>query len=55
MAQLYGALKSEQRTKGRPIPEKDLWIAACAHQHDLVLVTRNRHFDHVAGLSTELW
>lgn len=54
-AQLYGLLKSEQRTKGRPIPENDLWIAACARQHSLVLVTRDHHFDQVAGLSTEVW
>jgi tRNA(fMet)-specific endonuclease VapC len=54
-AQLYGSLKAEQRTKGRPLPENDLWIAACARQHNLVLVTRDRHFDQVAGLSTEIW
>ena len=54
-AQLYGVLKAEQRTKGRPIPENDLWIAACARQHNLVLVTRDRHFEKVAGLSTEVW
>jgi tRNA(fMet)-specific endonuclease VapC len=54
-AQLYGSLKAEQRTKGRPIPENDLWIAACARQHNLVLVTRDRHFDKVAELSTEIW
>jgi tRNA(fMet)-specific endonuclease VapC len=54
-AQLYGFLKAEQRTKGRPIPENDLWIAACARQHNLVLVTRDRHFEKVAGLSTEVW
>ncbi|HYL06560.1 MAG TPA: type II toxin-antitoxin system VapC family toxin, partial [Thermoanaerobaculia bacterium] len=44
-AQLYGSLKAEQRTKGRPIPENDLWIAACARRHSLVLVTRDHHFD----------
>jgi tRNA(fMet)-specific endonuclease VapC len=54
-AQLYGLLKAEQRIKGRPIPENDLWVAACARQHNLVLVTRDRHFDRVAGLSTEVW
>jgi len=48
-------LKAEQRTKGLPIPENDLWIAASARQHNLVLVTRDHHFDQVAGLSTEVW
>jgi tRNA(fMet)-specific endonuclease VapC len=54
-AQLYGLLKAEQRAKGRPIPENDLWIAACARQHHLVLVTRDHHFDQIAGFSTEIW
>ena len=54
-AKLYGSLKAEQRTKGRPLPENDLWIAACARQHDLVLVTRDRHFEEIAGFSTEVW
>ena len=54
-AQLYGSIKAELRRKGRPIPENDLWIAACARQHDLVLVTRDRHFNQVAGLLTEAW
>ncbi len=51
----YGRLKNEQRKKGRPIPENDLWIAATARQYDLILVTRDGHFDEIDGLSTEVW
>ncbi|MDP9120390.1 MAG: type II toxin-antitoxin system VapC family toxin [Acidobacteriota bacterium] len=52
-ARLYGAIKTELRKKGRPIPENDLWIAACARQHGLILVTRDPHFGQVDGLETE--
>ncbi|HVT57778.1 MAG TPA: PIN domain-containing protein [Thermoanaerobaculia bacterium] len=48
-------MKAELRSKGRPIPENDLWVAAGARQHNLVLVTRDRHFNQVEGLVTEAW
>jgi len=51
----YGALKEALRQKGRPIPENDLWIAACALQHGLILATRDRHFEQVAELQIEGW
>jgi tRNA(fMet)-specific endonuclease VapC len=54
-ARRYGQLKGELREKGRPIPENDLWIAACALQHGLILATRDRHFDQVEGLQVETW
>src|SRR4051812_18348358 len=49
-APLYGRLKHEGFTKGRPIPENDLWIAALAIQYEMVLVTSDRHFETVDGL-----
>lgn len=54
-AKVYGRLKSELRRKGRPIPDNDLWIAANAVQHDLVLLTKDEHFDEVEGLRHETW
>jgi len=51
----YGAVKTELKKKGRPIPENDLWIAACAIQYDLILVTRDGHFDPIGGLQLESW
>ena len=54
-ASRYGLLKAELRKRGRMIPENDLWIAASALRHSLVLVTRDRHFDEVEGLLTEAW
>lgn len=54
-ARYYGRIKQALRQRGRPIPENDLWIAANAVQHDLVLATRDEHFHEVDGLTTELW
>ena len=54
-AQWYGIIKDELRRKGRPIPNNDLWIAAIALQYDLILVTRDAHFDEVESLQTEYW
>ena len=54
-ARNYGALKDGLRQKGRPIPENDLWIAALAIQHKLVLVSRDAHFADVNGLELEPW
>ena len=51
----YGEIKASLRKRGRPIPDNDLWIAACALQYGLILATRDRHFDHVDGLNTETW
>jgi tRNA(fMet)-specific endonuclease VapC len=54
-ARRYGVLRVELRKKGRPIPENDLWIAAIALRHGLVLATRDSHFDHVDNLELEDW
>ncbi len=54
-AQHYGAIKDHLRTKGHPIPENDIWIAATAMQHQLTLATRDEHFQAVEGLTVEQW
>ena len=54
-ARQYGFIKNILRKQGRPIPENDLWIAACAQQYDLVLVTRDDHFKAITGLKLEMW
>ena len=51
----YGDLKSHLHRRGRPIPENDLWIAASALRHGLVLATRDHHFDLVENLRVEAW
>jgi tRNA(fMet)-specific endonuclease VapC len=54
-ARCYGQIKHALRLKGRPIPENDLWIAAIAMQHGLTVVSRDRHFAEIEGLSLEDW
>jgi tRNA(fMet)-specific endonuclease VapC len=55
VAREYGRLKQRLREKGRPIPENDVWIAATAIHHGMVLVTRDHHFQEVEDLDTEDW
>ncbi|MDE0635458.1 MAG: type II toxin-antitoxin system VapC family toxin [Candidatus Poribacteria bacterium] len=54
-AQWYGIIKNQLRRKGRPIPNNDIWIAAIAMQHGLILVTRDSHFEEIESLQTERW
>jgi len=35
------------RKQGTPIPVNDMWIAALVAQHDLILLARDQHFDHL--------
>jgi tRNA(fMet)-specific endonuclease VapC len=51
----YAQIKDALRRKGRPIPENDIWFAAVALQHNLVLAPRVRHFEHIEGLLLERW
>jgi len=55
VAREYGRLKQHLKQKGRPLPENDIWIAAMARHHGMVLVTRDRHFQDVADLRTSDW
>ena len=51
----YGALKAQLRKKGKPIPENDIWIASITQQHQLILISRDKHFDEIDGLFVESW
>lgn len=51
----YGQIKRQLKVKGRPVPENDMWIATCAMQHNLILATRDAHFDVINGLKIEKW
>ncbi len=49
-AEGYAHLWVQLRHGGQPIPAHDIWIAALALQHNLVLVTRDRHFAAIPQL-----
>jgi tRNA(fMet)-specific endonuclease VapC len=55
VAREYGRLKKRLREKGRPLPENDIWIAATAKHHEMVLVTRDSHFKEVDDLRMADW
>lgn len=45
-SQIYCTLK----TKGKPIPTNDMWIAAQALEHGCVVCTHDKHFGYIEGL-----
>jgi len=51
----YATIGLELKGMGKPIPTNDLWIAALCRQHSLSLLSRDRHFDVVAGLRRIDW
>ncbi|NCC51552.1 MAG: type II toxin-antitoxin system VapC family toxin [Spartobacteria bacterium] len=47
----YARLFRQLREQGTPIPVNDIWIAALVVQHDLLLYSRDKHFDVIPQLS----
>jgi tRNA(fMet)-specific endonuclease VapC len=43
----YARLFHQLRRQGTPIPTNDIWIAALVVQHQLYLLARDAHFDHL--------
>jgi tRNA(fMet)-specific endonuclease VapC len=54
-ARAFGNLKQQLRSKGRPIPDNDLWIAALAIDRQFTLITRDAHFKNIDNLKVEFW
>ena len=46
----YATLFAQLRKQATPIPTNDIWIAALVVQHDLFLLARDKHFDHLPQL-----
>ena len=51
VAHRYAEIHDSLRRRGKPIPTNDLWIAALAVEHGLMLYTRDAHFEAVPGLA----
>jgi tRNA(fMet)-specific endonuclease VapC len=51
----YAEIVLELKRTGKAIPTNDLWIAALCRQHSLPLLSRDRHFDLVAGTKRIGW
>jgi len=52
---VYAEIRGELKRAGHPIPGNDVWIAALARQHSLPVLSRDRHFDRVTGLTRIPW
>ena len=52
---LYAEIGDQLKRIGRPIPTNDIWIAALARQHELPILSKDRHFDHVPGIRRIDW
>ncbi|MDE0267742.1 MAG: PIN domain-containing protein [Acidimicrobiaceae bacterium] len=50
-ADRYSRIATALRAKGRPIPTNDIWIAAHAMETDTDLVSADRHFGYVDGIT----
>jgi tRNA(fMet)-specific endonuclease VapC len=50
----YARIFRALRCKARPIPANDLWIAACALEHGLCLLSFDGHFGEIDGLALRL-
>jgi len=47
----YAALYGQLRKAGTPIPTNDIWIAALAIEHDLILYSRDAHYEKIPSLA----
>ena len=54
-AEQFAEVLTRLRRRGKPIPVNDVWIAAIALAHGLVLVTHDEHFQQIDGLTVEDW
>ena len=54
-AEYFGEITAALYKKGRPVPSNDIWIAASSKQHELTLVTRDKHFSEIQGLDIISW
>ncbi|HLJ47833.1 MAG TPA: type II toxin-antitoxin system VapC family toxin [Bryobacteraceae bacterium] len=54
-AECYAEIWGELKSKGRPVPTNDVWIAALAREHGYPIASRDSHFDLVAGVRRISW
>ncbi|HXL56488.1 MAG TPA: type II toxin-antitoxin system VapC family toxin [Chitinophagaceae bacterium] len=54
-AKYYREMISVLYKKGKPLPTNDVWIVATAKQHNLTLISRDRHFKEIDGINVKNW
>ncbi len=53
-AERYAVILNTLWTAGTPIPTNDIWIAACAMQHGLRVLTTDAHYQKVPQVIVDL-
>lgn len=51
----YATVRLDLKRVGKPIPMNDVWIAALCRQHELPILSRDRHFDAVPRIERLDW
>jgi tRNA(fMet)-specific endonuclease VapC len=51
----YATIRFGLKSRGTPIPENDIWIAALALQYRLPVLSRDRHFSFIAEIHHLFW
>ena len=51
----YANIRTKLKSAGSPIPENDIWIGALAAQHQLTVVSRDRHFHKIEEIRYVAW
>ena len=47
----FARIFRQLREQGTPIPMNDIWLAALVQQHNMLLFSRDSHFDHLPQLA----
>jgi tRNA(fMet)-specific endonuclease VapC len=50
-AEIFGEIATELKLLGKPIQQNDIWISALCKQHGYALVSNDRGFKNVVGLT----
>jgi len=49
-AEIYGQLRHDLKKVGKTVPPNDLWIAACAIELSLPILSNDQHFDLIPNV-----
>ena len=52
VAQIYGEIFADLRSRGRPLPTNDIWIAATAARAGATVLTFDKHFESIARVGS---
>lgn len=53
-AERYSTILDYLKKSGTPIPTNDIWIAASAMQHGLILLTSDSHFSYLPQIISQI-